>query len=111
MGPTWSRSAALAIEHRRVSRNAKRGSRVGSRILILLLLVPVIAIVVLGGTFGLAATAAVAVLSADLPDPSTLNTLTYAQPTVVYDRTGQVQLGGLPAGARPRRRRSTTSRG
>ena len=93
MGPSWTRSAALAIEHRRVSRNASRGSPVGTRILILLLLIPVIAIVVLGGTFGLAATAAVAVLSADLPDPSTLNTLTYAQPTVVYDRTGQVQLG------------------
>ena len=47
----------------------------------------------LGGSLGLAATATVAVLSADLPDPSTLNTLTFAQPTVVYDRTGTVQLG------------------
>ena len=76
-----------------MSRNSTAGSPVGTRILILLLLIPVIALVVLGGTFGLAATAAVAVLSADLPDPSTLNTLTYAQPTVVFDRTGEVQLG------------------
>jgi membrane peptidoglycan carboxypeptidase len=62
-------------------------------VLLVLLLVPLIAIAVLGGSLSLAATAAVAVLSSDLPDPSTLGTLTFAQPTVVYDRTGTIQLG------------------
>src|SRR5262245_34932518 len=43
--------------------------------------------------FGLAATATVAYLSEDLPDPSQLQTLTFAQPTIVYDRDGKVELG------------------
>ena len=51
------------------------------------------AILVVGGSVGLAATAAVSVLSSDLPDPSTLNALTFNQPTVVYDRSGTVVLG------------------
>jgi membrane peptidoglycan carboxypeptidase len=37
--------------------------------------------------------AAIGVLSADLPDPSELGSLTFAQPTVVYDRSGTVELG------------------
>jgi membrane peptidoglycan carboxypeptidase len=45
------------------------------------------------GSFGLAAMAAVTVLSEDLPDPSTLGSLTFSQPTVIYDRSGEVQLG------------------
>jgi hypothetical protein len=52
-----------------------------------------VAIAIVGGSVGLAATAAVSVLSNDLPDPSTLNALTFNQPTVVYDRTGTVVLG------------------
>jgi membrane peptidoglycan carboxypeptidase len=55
--------------------------------------VPLIAVVAFAGTLGLAAAAAVAVLSSDLPDPSTLNNLTFSQPTLVYDRTGSVVLG------------------
>ena len=35
---------------------------------------------------------AVGVLSVDLPDPKRLDTLTFAQPTVVLDRTGKVEL-------------------
>ena len=45
------------------------------------------------GSAGLAAVAAVGILSSDLPDPSSLGSLTFAQPTVIYDRTGEVQLG------------------
>ena len=37
--------------------------------------------------------AAVSVLSQGLPDPTGLGALTFAQPTVVYDRTGKIQLG------------------
>ncbi len=43
--------------------------------------------------FGLAATATVAYLSEDLPDPSELESLTFAQPTILYDREGEVELG------------------
>ena len=43
--------------------------------------------------FGLAATATVAYLSEDLPDPSELESLTFAQPTILYDRDGEVELG------------------
>jgi membrane peptidoglycan carboxypeptidase len=42
---------------------------------------------------GAAATATVAVLSEDLPDPGRLDRLTFAQPTVVLDRSGTVELG------------------
>jgi membrane peptidoglycan carboxypeptidase len=45
------------------------------------------------GLAGLTAVAAVQVLSSDLPDPTELEELTFAQPTVVYDRTGTVELG------------------
>ena len=47
----------------------------------------------IAGSLGLATVAAVTVLSQDLPDPSTLGSLTFAQPTVIYDRTGQMVLG------------------
>ena len=88
-GATWSRSAAVSTERRRiVRRRPTRPTR--SRFLVAILLVPVVAIVIVGGSVGLAATAAVSVLSSDLPDPSTLNALTFNQPTVVYDRTGTV---------------------
>jgi hypothetical protein len=36
---------------------------------------------------------ALGVLSADLPDPTQLDRLSFAQPTVVYDRDGNVELG------------------
>ena len=46
---------------------------------------------------------AVGVLSVDLPDPKRLDTLTFAQPTVVYDRTGTVELGRVPERRAPGR--------
>ena len=42
---------------------------------------------------GLAGVAAVEVLADDLPNPQQLNALTFAQPTVVYDRSGKIELG------------------
>ena len=45
------------------------------------------------GVLGIAATATVAYLSSDLPDPSQLEELTFAQPTILYDREGTVELG------------------
>ena len=38
-------------------------------------------------------TTTVGVLSVGLPDPSQLEALTFSEPTVVYDRTGKVELG------------------
>ncbi|HKG56534.1 MAG TPA: transglycosylase domain-containing protein [Candidatus Limnocylindrales bacterium] len=67
----------------------------GSRVLAVLLTLTLAAILVVGGAvgvFGVAAIATVGALSTDLPDPATLEQLTFAQPTVVYDRTGKVEL-------------------
>lgn len=52
-------------------------------------------VVVTGGVglAGVVAVASITFLSADLPDPSALQTLTFSQPTVVYDRSGSVELG------------------
>jgi membrane peptidoglycan carboxypeptidase len=45
------------------------------------------------GLAGLTAATAVQYLSTDLPDPAGLAELEFAQPTIVYDRTGTVELG------------------
>jgi membrane peptidoglycan carboxypeptidase len=47
----------------------------------------------LGGAAALGTVAAVTALSQGLPDPAGLGALTFSQPTVVYDRTGKIQLG------------------
>jgi membrane peptidoglycan carboxypeptidase len=47
----------------------------------------------LAGVALVGVTAAVTVLSQGLPDPANLSGLTFDQPTVVYDRSGKVQLG------------------
>jgi membrane peptidoglycan carboxypeptidase len=61
----------------------------------ILLTLLLVVILVVGGTvglFGVAAIATVGALSTDLPDPSGLSGMTFSQPTVVYDRTGEVEL-------------------
>jgi membrane peptidoglycan carboxypeptidase len=45
------------------------------------------------GLAGVVSVSALGVLSADLPDPSDLGELSFAQPTIVYDRDGKVELG------------------
>jgi membrane peptidoglycan carboxypeptidase len=42
---------------------------------------------------GSAATAVIGALSTELPDPASLMTIRYPQPTIIYDRTGKVELG------------------
>jgi membrane peptidoglycan carboxypeptidase len=44
------------------------------------------------GAAGVVTVASINVLSQDLPDPSGLATLAFDQPTIVYDRTGKVEL-------------------
>jgi membrane peptidoglycan carboxypeptidase len=45
------------------------------------------------GLAGVVSVSALGVLSSDLPDPSNLATLSFAEPTIVYDREGKVELG------------------
>jgi membrane peptidoglycan carboxypeptidase len=45
------------------------------------------------GLGGLVTGASIAVLSHDLPDPTELEELAFAEPTIVYDRDGRVELG------------------
>lgn len=45
------------------------------------------------GLAGIVSVSALGVLSADLPDPSDLGQLAFAQPTIVFDREGKVELG------------------
>ena len=47
----------------------------------------------LAGVAVVGTVASVTALSEGLPDPTNLAALTFAQPTVVYDRTGKIQLG------------------
>ena len=91
--PSSPRHAVRIVAMRSTSRHARHdASRTGA-------LVAVALAIVLGasaaaiGVAGLAATATVAYLSEDLPDPSQLESLTFAQPTIVYDRAGEVELG------------------
>jgi membrane peptidoglycan carboxypeptidase len=67
----------------------------GGRILTILLSLGIVAILLAGGTLSVVAVAGVATvgaLSADLPDPATLEQLTFDQPTIIYDRTGKIEL-------------------
>ena len=61
----------------------------------MLLLGSVVVVVLLAAAAAVAAIAAVGVvnaLSQGLPDPSSLTTLTFSQPTIIYDRTGKIEL-------------------
>src|SRR5207247_1676345 len=62
------------------------------RVLGLVLLVIVLIAAMTAATSVMVMNTAVTVLSDDLPDPAGLEALTFAQPTVIYDRTGKVEL-------------------
>jgi membrane carboxypeptidase/penicillin-binding protein len=57
---------------------------------VLLLLVSALGAGLVAG--GAAIGATIEALSAKLPDPALLADLTYSQPTIVYDRTGKIEL-------------------
>ncbi len=87
---------ALGVVRRRATRRRGREQRSTSAILvgavggaIVALLVVVTSAAALAGA---AATASVTVLSEDLPDPARLASIDFAQPTIIYDRTGKVEL-------------------
>jgi hypothetical protein len=83
------RRAAIGRDRPRVTAGRSRVvtilvTAVGTFLIALLILV--------GSAVGLTA-ATIAILSQGLPDPTNLAGLTFSQPTIVYDRTGTIQLG------------------
>ena len=96
-------SAAIRVANRRVAyRRATlgrprppttRGRSRATTILVSALVTFTIGTSLLAGIAAVGTAAAVGALSEGLPDPTNLGALTFAQPTLVYDRTGTVQLG------------------
>ena len=78
--------------HLRRHRKRHGGSRLPA-ILIVVLVVILGAISGGVGTVGIATVATIGALSTDLPDPAHLDELTFNEPTIVYDRTGKIELG------------------
>ena len=81
------------VRHRPFYHYPRRRS--SNRVLTVLITLGIAGILLVGGSisvFGVAAVATVGALSSDLPDPARLEQLTFDQPTVVYDRTGEVEL-------------------
>ena len=86
------------VAHRRAIAGRPRparssGSSRVTKILAIALTTFLISLLLLGGVVALGATATIAALSQGLPDPTNLAGLTFAQPSIVYDRTGTVELG------------------
>ena len=85
----------MALRHasrlvaRRAARPRSRLPRIVAAIMVGLGLVTVITVAV----SVILLSSAVGVLSIGLPDPSRLQALTFAQPTIIYDRSGKVELG------------------
>jgi membrane carboxypeptidase/penicillin-binding protein len=67
-----------------------------SNLVIVLGVIAIAGVMTIAGALGAAAlttVAAVGALSQGLPDPSQLADMTFEQPTIVYDRSGKVELG------------------
>jgi membrane peptidoglycan carboxypeptidase len=76
---------------RRLNHRRQQGGRLRAVLAVaLLLFVSMLGAGVIAGGAAIAGT--VEALSANLPDPALLLNLTYAQPTIVYDRTGKIEL-------------------
>ena len=96
------RSSASHPPLRRARPRARRrsGPSLVIRGLVLLgMLLVLIAVTAVGAT-GFVAMSSIATLSQDLPNPEALSTLSFDEPTLVYDRTGKVQLGRFERAAR-----------
>src|SRR6185503_4624642 len=62
------------------------------RIALVLFLCAAVGIVSMGGVAAMIGANVLGALAGGLPDPATLTSLDFAQPTVIYDRTGTVEL-------------------
>src|SRR4029077_5409488 len=92
--PGGGRSSSRIVALRESQRIATRPGRVNPCALIfaLVLIVLLLPGALAPATSVMVMSTAVNVLSAGLPDPSELEQLTFAQPTIIYDRTGKVEL-------------------
>ena len=86
-----TRAAVVAM---RASRHRKRrpGRAPVGKLILALLATVVLAFGSTGGAAVVVGTGVIGSLSADLPDPTNLEGLSFAQPTIIYDRTGTVEL-------------------
>jgi membrane peptidoglycan carboxypeptidase len=78
---------------REITRRPPRGPSRLPLVLATILVAFLVGSLLLAGVAAVGVTAAVTALSSDLPDPANLAALTFDQPTVVYDRSGKIQLG------------------
>ncbi len=97
--PPLGRSAAVLLRHRRRARPRPPESRLGRWLALVgvLLLTVLTLLASAGAAAGGVALAAVGTLTETLPDPALLEDLRFAQPTIVYDRTGKIELGRFQA--------------
>ncbi|MEA2630331.1 MAG: penicillin-binding protein, partial [Chloroflexota bacterium] len=93
--PSHPATRVVALRHasRVVNRAADRPRSRWPRIVAAILVAVGLVAVITAATAALMLTTAVGVLSVGLPDPAGLQALTFAQPTVIYDRSGTVELG------------------
>ncbi len=82
-----------ALRRRPLSARRRRGRSHWLALGVALASLIVLVIVASAGIAGVAGVTTVAVLSQGLPDPAQFETLSFDQPTVVYDRTGTIELG------------------
>jgi penicillin-binding protein 1A len=90
MAALTPRSRAL-LAGRAAARKRPPRSPLGQVVLVATILA-VIALAALGGILAFAAIGVVNAMAQGLPDPTSLQHLTFSQPTVIYDRTGTVEL-------------------
>jgi penicillin-binding protein 1A len=90
----------MALRHAgRAAERRHPGGRI-LRILAGALVVTTVSLGLLAMVAVISISATIGVLSMDLPDPSRLESLSFSQPTVVYDRSGKVELGRFQREAR-----------
>jgi len=91
-------SAIVAARHRR-AHPVKTGSGL-ARVVLSVVLAMVVGTVAAGSLLAMTGMSVINALSAGLPDPTDLDSLTFAQPTIIYDRTGTVELARFQREAR-----------
>jgi len=70
------------------------------RVVLSVVLAMVVGTVAAGSLLAMTGMSVINALSAGLPDPTDLDSLTFAQPTIIYDRTGTVELARFQREAR-----------
>src|SRR6185369_3142122 len=86
-----TRQAAVVLAGRARRREARPRTPLGQIVAVAASLA-VVAVIAVGAIAVLAAAGFVNALAQGLPDPANLESLTFSQPTIVYDRTGSVEL-------------------